>query len=81
MGEALCGTVDVYLALNPLGISTMTRGIPLCDLDMNRTFPGSESGSMSDCAGRVFFARRSLLIDGHEVAFRILPDGCGGTDA
>ena len=34
--------------MNPLGISTMTRGIPLCDLDMNRTFPGSENGSMSE---------------------------------
>ena len=27
----------------------------------------------SDCTGRVFFARRSRLINGHEVAFRILP--------
>ncbi len=46
--EQLQGTVDIYPALNPLGISTMTRGIPLCDLDMNRTFPGSEQGSMSE---------------------------------
>lgn len=46
--EHLHGTVDIYPALNPLGISTMTRGIPLCDLDMNRTFPGSEQGSMSE---------------------------------
>ena len=46
--EWLCGTVDLYPALNPLGISTITRGIPLCDLDMNRTFPGSETGSMSE---------------------------------
>lgn len=44
----LHGTVDIYPALNPLGISTMTRGIPQCDLDMNRTFPGSEHGSMSE---------------------------------
>ncbi len=44
----LHGTVDLYPAMNPLGISTMTRGIPLCDLDMNRTFPGSENGSMSE---------------------------------
>lgn len=44
----LHGTVDIYPALNPLGISTITRGIPLCDLDMNRTFPGSERGSMSE---------------------------------
>lgn len=46
--EHLHGTVDIYPALNPLGISTMTRGMPLCDLDMNRTFPGSENGSMSE---------------------------------
>ncbi len=46
--EHLHGTVELYPALNPLGISTMTRGIPLCDLDMNRTFPGNENGSMSE---------------------------------
>ena len=46
--DFLHGTVDIYPAMNPLGISTMTRGIPLCDLDMNRTFPGSENGSMCE---------------------------------
>lgn len=46
--EHLHGTVELYPALNPLGISTMTRGIPLCDLDMNRTFSGNENGSMSE---------------------------------
>ena len=44
----LHGTVDIYPALNPLGISTMTRGMPLCDLDMNRTFPGGRDGAMSE---------------------------------
>ncbi len=44
----LDGVVDIYPALNPLGISTMTRGIPQCDLDMNRTFPGSDRGSQSE---------------------------------
>lgn len=44
----LNGVVDIYPALNPLGISTMTRGIPQCDLDMNRTFPGSSQGSQSE---------------------------------
>ena len=28
----------------------------------------------SECTGRVFFARKSQLIGGHEVAFRILPE-------
>ena len=46
--QRLRGTVDLYPAMNPLGISTMTRGMPLCDLDMNRTFPGNENGSMSE---------------------------------
>lgn len=46
--EHLKGTVDIYPALNPLGVSTMTRSNPLCDLDMNRTFPGSPDGAMSE---------------------------------
>ena len=46
--DKLCGTVDIYPALNPLGISTMTRSMPISDLDMNRTFPGRLDGPMSD---------------------------------
>ncbi|MGN0575736.1 MAG: M14 family metallopeptidase [Ruminococcus sp.] len=42
----LNGTVDIYPALNPLGIDSITRGIPLFDLDMNRVFPGSRDGTM-----------------------------------
>ena len=44
--EHLHGTVDIYPAINPLGINSITRGIPLFDLDMNRVFPGSENSSM-----------------------------------
>lgn len=46
--EKLNGTVDIYPALNPLGIDSITRGIPNYDLDMNRTFPGTESGTMPE---------------------------------
>ena len=42
----LSGTVDIYPALNPLGIDTMQRGVPAFDLDMNRIFPGNSRGSM-----------------------------------
>ena len=42
----LGGTVDIYPALNPLGIDTMQRGVPAFDLDMNRIFPGDMRGSM-----------------------------------
>lgn len=44
--ECLTGIVDVYPALNPLGIDSITRGIPMFDLDMNRVFPGDEEGAM-----------------------------------
>ena len=46
--SCLTGIVDIYPALNPLGIDSITRGIPAFDLDMNRIFPGSEDGSMPE---------------------------------
>jgi predicted deacylase len=44
------GIVDIYPALNPLGIDSVTRGFPMFDLDMNRIFPGSPSGSLAEVA-------------------------------
>lgn len=44
--ELLDGIVDIYPALNPLGIDSITRGIPMFDLDMNRVFPGAKDGTM-----------------------------------
>lgn len=44
--EALKGIVDIYPAMNPMGIDTITRGMPDFDLDMNRIFPGNENGDM-----------------------------------
>ena len=46
--ECLKGTVDIYPALNPFGIDSVTRGIPAFDLDMNRIFPGSVDGDMNE---------------------------------
>lgn len=46
--EKLRGTVDLYPALNPLGIDSITRGIPGFDLDMNRIFPGEPDGAMTE---------------------------------
>ncbi len=48
--EYLKGTVDIYPALNPLGIDSISRGIPMFDLDMNRIFPGTDKGAMSENA-------------------------------
>ena len=46
--EYLHGIVDIYPAFNPLGIDSITWGIPMFDLDMNRIFPGSEEGPMME---------------------------------
>ena len=46
--EKLNGTVEIYPALNPLGIDSITRGIPGFDLDMNRIFPGNPDGTMTE---------------------------------
>lgn len=48
--EYLKGTVDIYPALNPFGIDSVTRGIPAFDLDMNRIFPGHRDGDMNEFA-------------------------------
>ena len=48
--DLLDGIVDVYPALNPLGINAMMRGIPQFDLDMNRIFPGDENGTFAEFA-------------------------------
>ena len=48
--ERLNGTVEIYPALNPLGIDSITRGIPTFDLDMNRIFPGNPEGTMAEQA-------------------------------
>ncbi|MCI5700233.1 MAG: M14 family metallopeptidase [Lachnospiraceae bacterium] len=46
--ECLKGIVDIYPAMNPLGIDSITRGIPMVDLDMNRIFPGTAEGNFTE---------------------------------
>ena len=46
--DNLQGIVDIYPAMNPLGIDSITRGIPAFDLDMNRIFPGNMTGNMTE---------------------------------
>ena len=51
--DLLDGTVEIYPALNPLGIDTKQRGIPNFDLDMNRIFPGNPNGTMAEQAAHL----------------------------
>ena len=41
---ALLGRVELYPAMNPLGLDTLERFVPTHDVDLNRNFPGHESG-------------------------------------
>ncbi len=64
----LDGTVEIYPALNPLGIDSITRGIPNFDIDMNRIFPGSLSGSLPEAAAHYIVEElcgADLVIDIH----------------
>lgn len=66
--ELLRGTVDIYPAMNPLGIDCIMRGIPGFDLDMNRIFPGSRTGDMHEyLAAEILrdLAGASLAVDIH----------------
>lgn len=66
--EYLNGIVDIYPAMNPLGIDSINRGIPAFDLDMNRVFPGNCEGSMTEyVAAKIIedLAGSDLCIDIH----------------
>ena len=44
--NSLCGIVDIYPMLNPLGLDLTERMVPSrTQLDMNRAFPGSPNGT------------------------------------
>lgn len=64
----LHGTLDLYPALNPLGIDSMQRGVPAFDLDMNRIFPGNPKGSMIEKVANDIYSDLSgadMVIDIH----------------
>ncbi len=44
----LKGTVDIYPSVNPLGMEAVSRAVPMSGLDMNRVFPGSDTGAIAE---------------------------------
>ena len=50
--DQINGTVEIWPAINPLGVDSVQRGIPTFDLDMNRTFPGQKGGHMIEWVAR-----------------------------
>lgn len=41
--DKLKGIVDIYPAVNSLGVDSITRSFPSYDIDLNRAFPGGEN--------------------------------------
>lgn len=46
--SSLHGIVDVYPSINPLGMESVMRAVPMSGLDMNKVFPGSETGAIAE---------------------------------
>jgi hypothetical protein len=66
--HALRGRVDLVPALNPLGIDTLERFVPVFDADLNRNFPGDAEGLLPQriAAGAMAaLAGAALVIDIH----------------
>lgn len=53
--ENLVGIVDVYPALNPMGLDSKTREIPGSGIDMNSIFPGSKLGALGEYTASCIF--------------------------
>jgi predicted deacylase len=66
--EALLGKVELWPALNGLGLDTLERAVPVFDVDLNRCFPGHAGGMLpqrvADAAMRGLTGA-SLVIDIH----------------
>ena len=41
--DKIRGIIDIYPAINSLGLDSITRSIPFYDVDLNRAFPGSKN--------------------------------------
>ena len=65
--DKLKGIVDIYPDINPLGIDTGSRGIPMFDLDMNRVFPGDNNGAMAEYVAAGIIEDIIGKIDSYEV--------------
>ena len=52
----LRGIVDIYPALNPLGMSATQHGVPLFDFDLDHTFPGNKQGNLNEALAAAIVA-------------------------
>lgn len=74
----LKGTVKAMPLMNPLGLETGARRIPLSGEDLNRSFPGDEKGRLSERIAKMIFqtiaeTRPALVIDLHNDWIKSIP--------
>lgn len=65
---ALAGRVELYPAVNTLGLDTLTRGLPVFETDLNRAFPGSAGGPLPERLSAALMRELSgaaLVVDIH----------------
>ncbi len=65
--DKLVGIVDIYPAVNALGVDTITRGFPIYEVDLNRSFPGSKDDFLP---GQIVYAL-TQDIKGSDIAIDI----------
>ncbi len=66
--QGLLGAVELYPALNTLGLDTLTRSLPVYETDLNRAFPGSPGGPLPKRLAAAIMAAlegADLVIDIH----------------
>lgn len=66
--ETLLGRVELFPALNPLGLDTLQRLIPVFETDLNRNFPGRSHGLLPEKIAHATMEAlngASLVIDIH----------------
>ena len=66
--EALLGSLELHPALNPLGLDTLQRSVPIYDVDLNRAFPGHPEGLLPHRLAHAAMRRlagAALVIDIH----------------
>lgn len=66
--EALLGQIELYPALNPLGLDTLQRSVPVYDSDLDRSFPGHAEGLLPQRLAAAVMAQlrgADLVIDVH----------------
>jgi uncharacterized protein len=65
---ALRGSFELYPALNPLGLDTLQRRVPIYDVDLNRVFPGHAEGLLPQRLAHATVSKllgAALVIDVH----------------